>query len=374
MTNSRSCVSVSYRRWNLLSLRVGKAVHQSVDRNIYMKSLTLIEAPQYVLEVAGLEQHLYDPQRGERFIVRVNQCLQIPRRGVVALLGPSGCGKTTLLTVLGLLRSPSHPAQLERFVIRSCHTNGVWVEHDLRQLWLSRRARQIERLRREHLGFALQSGELLPALTVRENIAVPLRLNGWSSRRCWQRVDELLQSFRLDGSSATTAQSDSDRQRRRLAYSRINKLSGGEYQRVALARALAHRPTLLFVDEPTSALNRELAWGALEQVRQLQCSEQSNGAAVMITHDEQLATAFADVIIHMAPIKGQPVGEVVQIVHNRPQSTSPPEPTNDSHRSDQGPASPVVLTNGVPTAAITSVVDGVTSLASQEPDFRKVSV
>ncbi|MES2789207.1 MAG: ATP-binding cassette domain-containing protein [Planctomycetota bacterium] len=286
-----------------------------------MSSKSLNEPPDYVLELAGLEQRLFDPERGEQFVVRVKHHLQIARRSVVALLGPSGCGKTTLLTVLGLLRSPTQPDSLETFIMRTQNQDGTWLEHDLRQIWMRRQLRQVERLRRQHLGFALQSGELLPALTVRENIAAPLRLNGMLGQRCWDRVDELLTTFRLDGSGVSdTAGTEAERQqrRRRLAFSRINKLSGGEYQRVALARAIAHRPTLLYVDEPTSALNRELAWGALEQLRLLQCSESSQGAAVMITHDEQLAAAFADVIIRMAPVKGQPVGEVVEVTRNSP--------------------------------------------------------
>ena len=104
----------------------------------------------------------------------------------------------------------------------------------------------------------------------------------------------------------------------RVAASRINKLSGGEYQRVALARAIAHRPTLVFVDEPTAALNRELARGALEQLRKLQREDGQHGAVVMITHDEDLADEFADMIIRMAPCKDRPAGEVVEIIHKPP--------------------------------------------------------
>ena len=220
------------------------------------------------------------------------------------------------MTVLGLLRSPSHPQTLRRFAMRTPRRGGGWDEHDLRSIWLRGGRRKIERLRREQIGFALQSGELLPALTVRENIATPLRLNGVTGAVCQARVDELLKSFGLDG------QSQSNGVGRRLDHSRINKLSGGEYQRVALARAIVHRPTLLYVDEPTSALNRELAWGALQQVRALQCGPTSRGAAVMITHDEQLAAAFADTIVRMAPIPGRPAGEVVEIVANVPSAAN----------------------------------------------------
>ena len=270
------------------------------------------EPPEIVLELDGLEQRLFDAERGEEFTVRVGQPLRIASRSLVALLGPSGCGKTTLLTVLGLLRSPSHPRTLRRFAMRTPRPGGGWDEHDLQSLWLSGAHRSIERLRRERIGFALQSGELLPALTVRENIATPLMLNGVTSAVCRARVDELLQSFGLNGQARLNGGG------RRLDQSRINKLSGGEYQRVALARAIVHRPTLLYIDEPTSALNRELAWGALQQVRLLQCSATSCGAAVMITHDEQLAAAFADTIVRMAPVPGEAAGEVAEIISNVP--------------------------------------------------------
>ncbi len=87
---------------------------------------------------------------------------------------------------------------------------------------------------------------------------------------------------------------------------------------MALARAIAHRPTLLFVDEPTSALNRELAHGALSELRNLQCGSSSHGAAIMITHDEDLAKTFADVIVRMAPRRGESVGEMVEVIKNSP--------------------------------------------------------
>ena len=279
--------------------------------------MTSDSPPEFVLELAGLEQRLVDAASGETFTVRVEMPLRIARRSSVALLGPSGCGKTTLLTVLGLLRSPTATERIEQFTIRTPDQNGRWIDHDLRDIWLRRRRRQIEKLRREHLGFALQSGELLPALTVRENIAAPLRLNSVPRAACRTRVDELLESFGLED-SATDFLPTNNGSRRRLGDQRVNRLSGGEYQRVALARAVVHRPTLLFVDEPTSALNRELAHDALRQLRALQCGPQSHGALIMITHDENLAMTFADVIVRMAPRRGEPVGEVVEISSNSP--------------------------------------------------------
>ena len=275
--------------------------------------------PDFILELDGLEQRLFDPSSGESFTVRVDLPLRIAPRSVVALLGPSGCGKTTLLTVLGLLRAPSNPETLERFIIRTRSGDGMWLTHDLKSIWISRRRGKVEALRRQHLGFALQSGELLPALTVTENIAAPLKLNGVSRAICTMRVSELLTSFGLEQCNGSTLE-------RSLAHQRVNRLSGGEYQRVALARAISHRPTLLFVDEPTSALNRELAHGALSQLRTLQRNESSQGAAVMITHDEDLARIFADVIIRMSPRRGEPVGEVVDVTVNVPAVDEPLEP------------------------------------------------
>ncbi len=268
-----------------------------------------------VLEIDHLEQRLFDPQRGEEFIVYARQPIVIKAGSVVAILGPSGCGKTTLLTVLGLLRRPSNLESLGRFIMRVRGSDMGIKEYDLRSLWTERRHSQIEYLRRSAVGFALQTGELLPALTVRENIAAPLRMNGVSGRLCWQRVDELLNAF---GLSKTT---ESSSKGSKIAHSRINKLSGGEYQRVALARAISHRPTLVFVDEPTASLNRELARGALEQLRGMQSRDHGCGATIMITHDEQLADDFATLVIRMEPLKGRPAGEVVEIIE-RPRDTS----------------------------------------------------
>lgn len=274
-----------------------------------------------VLEIEGLEQRLYDRQRGEEFVVFVREAITIMRGSFVAILGPSGCGKTTLLTVLGLLRAPSHPEKLQRFAIWTPGEHGP-VEHDLQAAWRRRREGQIEQLRRRHLGFALQSGELLNSLTVRENISAPLRLNGAGRAACRERVSELIAAFGLGDANQSEPRADRPRRERslfegRIALSRVNKLSGGEYQRVALARAIVHRPTLVFVDEPTAALNRELARGALEQLGRLQRGGQHSGATIMITHDEALAEEFADTIIRMAPLKDRPAGEVVEVVENR---------------------------------------------------------
>lgn len=236
-------------------------------------------------------------------------------------------------SLLSLPHSPTQPERIGQFVMRTPNLDGTWIDHDLRSIWMSRKRSHVEQLRRQHLGFALQSGELLPALTVRENIAAPLKLNGVSTRECNARVTELLQSFGLEDptheAGAVPTESQKKEPRRKLGDQRVNRLSGGEYQRVALARAIAHRPTLLFVDEPTSALNRELAHGALRQLRALQCGPSSHGALIMITHDENLAATFADVIVKMAPRRGEAVGELVEVITNTPSVEAEFAPTCD---------------------------------------------
>ncbi|QDU17452.1 Bacitracin export ATP-binding protein BceA [Gimesia maris] len=279
------------------------------------------QEPEFLLELEGLEHCLFDAESGESFTVRVTPRLQIMPRTLVALLGPSGCGKTTLLSLLGLLRSPVSPDKITRFSMSVPDTKGNWVQHDLRSIWKARQQRKIEKLRRQHIGFALQNGELLPALTVRENIMTPLRLNGVSRSDCNNRVDELLRSFGLEEAQDTALSEltgGEKKQQRSLRNQRINRLSGGEYQRVALARAIAHSPSLVFVDEPTSNLNRELAHEALRELRTLQCGPDSQGAVVMITHDEELAATFADVIVRMAPNRGEASGELVEVRKNIP--------------------------------------------------------
>jgi ABC-type glutathione transport system ATPase component len=164
---------------------------------------------------------------------------------------------------------------------------------------------------------------------------MPLNVNQWKSTLANDRVEELIAQFRLsriaeekspnteEGGSSNLDQraegngtSISALKHNALIDSRINKLSGGEYQRVVLARSIAHRPSVVFVDEPTSALNRELAYDALSVMRDLQRNRTQAGITFMITHDEQLAEEFCNVIVRMAPRKNEPAGEVVEVIRN----------------------------------------------------------
>ena len=276
-----------------------------------------------VLRLADLEHVLSDKTRGETFTIYVRNALDFCSGDFIGLLGPSGCGKTTLLTILGLLRKPTNLDSLGAFELyQKDHACGGVTRIDLKAAWNNDRHSLVEQIRRTHMGFALQSGELISSLTVTENICVPLRLNHWGNNEIKQRSSELLEAFelnRIKSDEKNTLNPKSlvpakrNAKQNAIAASRINRLSGGEYQRVCLARAIAHFPRVVFVDEPTSALNRELANGALAVMQKVQHEAKNPGITFMITHDETLAERFCNVIVRMAPRKNEAAGEVVEI-------------------------------------------------------------
>lgn len=172
----------------------------------------------------------------------------------VALLGPSGCGKTTLLNLLGGLDRPD--AGTVRF--RGEDLAGAAPA-------------RLARLRREAIGTVFQFFHLVPTLTARENIELPLQLLGRGPAALAGRVDELLAAVGLEPRAG--------------AWPR--ELSGGEMQRVAVARALAARPALLLADEPTGNLDSASGDRVLELLARL--TEQEGAALVLVTHSAAAA-------------------------------------------------------------------------------------
>ncbi len=172
----------------------------------------------------------------------------------VALLGPSGCGKTTLLNLLGGLDRPDRGEV--RFQGESL---GAASPNRLAQL------------RREALGTVFQFFHLVPTLTARENVELPLQLLGWPWARRAARVAELLDAVELA--------------ERAEAWPR--ELSGGELQRVAVARALAAGPALLLADEPTGNLDSASGERVLALLAGL--TERTGAALVLVTHSEAAA-------------------------------------------------------------------------------------
>jgi putative ABC transport system ATP-binding protein len=187
-----------------------------------------------------------------------------------AIMGPSGSGKSTLLQVAAGLETPSSG----RAELAGRDLHG-----------LSETA--LTELRREHVGFIFQSYNLMPTLTVAQNVELPRRLAGHRPDRA--RVREIVERVGLI---------------ERIKH-RPHQLSGGERQRVAIARALVSQPTVTFADEPTGALDTHVAAEVLALLRA--SVEEAGQTVVMVTHDP-VAAACAQRVVFLAD--GQLAGEL----------------------------------------------------------------
>jgi putative ABC transport system ATP-binding protein len=179
--------------------------------------------------------------------------LQVYPGEMLALTGPSGSGKSTILNLAGLIDSPDAGEILLR---------GELID--------TRDETRASLLRRDALGFVFQSFNLVPVMTVAENVDYPLFLTGVSPAERRRRVAEALESVGLQ----------------EHAQHRPDALSGGQRQRVAIARALVKRPKLVIADEPTASLDSHTADQVLDLMRAL---GHTHGAAFVIaTHDQRL--------------------------------------------------------------------------------------
>lgn len=203
-------------------------------------------------------------QKGkERVEVLHELDLVIPDGDFLALMGPSGSGKTTLLNLLGGLDKPTAGSVIVGGAELSSMSNS-----------------QLSRWRATHVGFIFQFYNLLPVLTARKNVELPLLLTNLSSKERSKRADIALSIVGL-----------SDRAKH---YPR--EMSGGQEQRVAIARAVVSDPALLLCDEPTGDLDRETAD---EILKLLQILNREHGKTiVMVTHDAQ-AAEYANRILHV---------------------------------------------------------------------------
>lgn len=186
-------------------------------------------------------------------IVLCNVDLEIEAGEFIALLGRSGSGKSTLLRILGGLEPPD--AGTVRF-----------AERDITQMSET----QLAAFRRQSLGFVFQSFNLIETLTVAENVAVPLHLNGHSAAQIHTRVNELLGRLEISGHGEKFP----------------DTLSGGEQQRAAIARAIAHRPKLVIADEPTGNLDEVTARSVMELLAE-EC-HQAGASLIVATHSDEV--------------------------------------------------------------------------------------
>ena len=197
---------------------------------------------------------------GESVIHAVNEVsLVVPTGEFLALLGSSGSGKSTLLNLIAGLDRPS--------------SGSVIAEgQDLSKM----SSLELARYRRQTVGMVFQSFNLLPRMTLEENVELPLRLAEVDRSERAARVREALERVGLE---------------RRIGH-RPSELSGGEQQRTAIARALVNRPKILLADEPTGNLDSATGESILALLREIQ--KNPGMTIIMVTHERALAERFAD--------------------------------------------------------------------------------
>ena len=204
-----------------------------------------------IIELKGLTKR-YGYGDTESFALK-DFDLTIKRGEFIMIMGPSGCGKTTLLDIIGLL---------DRATYGDYYLNGENVA--------SISARRQARLRAKKIGFIFQNSQLLPRLTARKNVELPLIYAGVTPGMRKKLATEMLERVGL-----------SDRMNH---YP--NQLSGGQQQRVAIARALVGNPSILLADEPTGALDQKTGRQIMELFRML---NDEHRTIIMITHDMNIA-------------------------------------------------------------------------------------
>ena len=179
--------------------------------------------------------------------------IQVNKGEFVTVTGPSGSGKTSFLNIAGLL---------EEF------TDGEYILDGVNVKGMDDNARS--RLRNEKLGFIFQGFNLIPDLSLFDNVDVPLRYRGFNARERKERIEDALAKVGL-----------ASRMKHYPA-----ELSGGQQQRVAIARALAGSPKLLLADEPTGNLDTQMARGVMELLEEINAQ---GTTILMVTHDPELA-------------------------------------------------------------------------------------
>jgi putative ABC transport system ATP-binding protein len=204
---------------------------------------------------------------GETEVVALKDAtIEVERGELVALMGPSGSGKTTLLRAISLIDPPTSG----RIIVLA----GEPVYENDRVLVDDRR------LRREKMGIIFQSYNLIPFLTVAENVALVLTLNGVSLREAVRRARALLEQLDLA----------------RRADVHPATLSGGEQQRLAVARAVVNDPAVILADEPTASLDTQRGKAVMDLLRRL--GRERKAAVIAVTHDERMIEGF-DRVYHM---------------------------------------------------------------------------
>ena len=235
-----------------------------------------LTSPQWVVDVRAVEKSFGDGPNRIHVLKHVD--LQAKTGEIMMLVGPSGCGKTTLLSAIaGTMRVESGTVRV--------------FGNELGKM----SGGALTRFRAKNIGFIFQQFNLIPTLTIAENVSVPLLIQGVSSGRALGRSREILEKVGLGA----------------RWKDRPNKLSGGQQQRVAIARALVHEPPLVICDEPTAALDAQNGEIVMDLFRQV--ARASDRAVIIVTHDNRIFS-YADRIARMDD------GEIVEVKEQQHQT------------------------------------------------------
>lgn len=213
------------------------------------------------IDCKGLTKSFFSDTQETKVLRGVD--LKIEKAEFMMIVGPSGCGKTTLISIIaGILKQD----------LGVCSVEGHFYSEMSRDELMS--------FRSKYIGFIFQSFNLIPTLTVAQNVAIPLIINGQHHDEAVQKAHHMLTILNLGEKGKL----------------RPNQLSVGEQQRVAIARSLIHAPSLLICDEPTSALDYKTGEGILELMKGI--NKSSGTTFVVVTHDSRIFK-YADRIAYM---------------------------------------------------------------------------
>lgn len=203
--------------------------------------------------VRGLNKSFGDG--ASRLHVLKDVALDVKLGDITMLIGPSGCGKTTLISILAGTLQPDGGTQ-----------ELTVLNENLQRLSTA----ATTRFRAQNIGFIFQAFNLIPTLTLAENVSVPLLIQGMSAGKAEKKARDVLAQVGLG-----------DRHRSRPA-----QLSGGQQQRVAIARALVHEPRLIICDEPTAALDAKNGQVVMELFESV--ARSADRAVLIVTHDNRI--------------------------------------------------------------------------------------
>lgn len=227
-----------------------------------------------LLELKGIEKIYHTGKVDFQALYDIQ--LKIERGEFTALFGPSGSGKTTLLNIIGCLDNPTNGEIL---------LDGVSIS--------KKTSRDLAFLRREYFGFIFQTYNLIPVLTVYENIELPLRLlKKYTESEMKNKVYEVLEKVGLKD----------------FAHRKPLEISGGQQQRVSIARALVKNPKVILADEPTANLDSKNGEAIIDLMREM--NEKSGVTFIFSTHD-QMVMKYAKRLIKLHD------GKIVEDIHQR---------------------------------------------------------